>query len=47
MTGFLQALVNGDDSCGPVNPISQLAKGLSSEGSQLGRVSSPALSDEE
>ena len=39
MSGFLQALVNGDDSCGPVNPVSQLAKGLQGEGSQLGRVS--------
>lgn len=41
MSGLLQALVNGDDSCGPVNPVSQLAKRLGGggEGAQLGRVS--------
>jgi len=28
MSGFLASLVNGDDSCGPVNPMAQLTKGL-------------------
>lgn len=38
MSGFLNALVNADDSCGPVNPLAQLSKGLQGEGSQIGRV---------
>lgn len=46
MSSFINALVNSDDaSCGPVNPLSQLAKGLGGqgEGSQIGRVSPPSL----
>lgn len=38
MSGFFNALVNADDSCGPVNPLAQLSKGLQGEGSQIGRV---------
>lgn len=38
MSGFFNSLVNPDDSCGPVNPLAQLSKGLQGEGSQLGRV---------
>lgn len=40
MSGFLGALVNGDDACGPVNPLAALSKGIAGEGGQLGRVSS-------